>query len=283
MFVEPPADSWTESSHNLQDFSESMLPRNITLDDISQSRRYWKAAGEDSRDYLRRMEASRSSPWGSPLNLFIIPAELAGVVRARPTDWIPLLPSSFKTRFHKASVRLRLLMALKLVERDVGSNISGTYWEWFDKISNRDERWSFLEYLEDLEMSNFRVNCLSWLVGPPINEGQYTKSPRWRDHIELLSFREQEDLIKYPELTDGAWEPPDSLKRLISSRGLAKDVEISLMQAWPSFLRNWPQTARFTVFALNNSGDALAKLEEWMEAVSVVVTVPREEGSGIQH
>lgn len=83
-------------------------------------------------------------------------------------------------------------------------------------------------------------------------------------------------------LADRVLGPPDSLKRLISSKGLPKDVEISLMQAWPSFQRNWPQTARLTVFPLNDSGEALMKVEEAMEAGSGAVTVLQEEGSGIQ-
>ena len=46
---------------------------------------------------------------------------------------------------------------------------------------------------------------------------------------------------------------------------LPKDLEIALIQAWPSFRRNWPQTTRCTVFSLHNFREALAKIKEWME------------------
>ena len=46
-----------------------------------------------------------------------------------------------------------------------------------------------------------------------------------------MSIREQAGIIEYPDLADRALEPLDSFKRLISSEGLSKDLEIALMQA----------------------------------------------------
>lgn len=294
MLVDSFLDSWAESpdsraesSEDLQDFNESILPRNITLDDICKARGYWKSSAKCSRGYLRWMGVYRSSPfpykWSFPTKLSIIPFESLGIVRARPTKLNSLLPSTFKARFHKASVRSEMLKHLMILEKmNVKSNLSGIYREWFNKISNRNERWSFLEYLEGLEMTDFGVGFLPWLVDLPLNKERSRKTQHTREETDLLWIHEQRGLLTYPNLADWAVEPPDSLKRLISSKGLPKDVENSLIQAWPSFRRNWPQTARCTVFTLNSSGEALAKLEEWVEAGSGAVTVPREEGSGIQ-
>lgn len=173
---------------------------------------------------------------------------------------------------------------LLTVEAGIGSNFSGIYREWFDKISNRDERWSFLEYLEGLEMADFFF-CMSWLVDTELNKGPRVISADWRhryDGIMVMSIREQHDILEYPSLSDGALEPPNSLKRLISSKGLPKDMEVALIQAWPSFRRNWPHTGRFTVFGLNNSDEALARLQKWMEAGSGAETAPLEEVSETQ-
>ena len=84
----------------------------------------------------------------------------------------------------------------------------------------------------------------------------------------MMSVRQQAGIIEYPDLADRALEPPDSFKRLISSESTPKDLEIALMQAWPSFRRNWPQTARCTVFTLHDSREALAKIKERTETGS---------------
>ena len=81
-------------------------------------------------------------------------------------------------------------MKLLLLEKKVGSNFSGIYRKFFDKISNRDERWSFLECLEGLELNDFWLGFNEW------------------------------GLIK--DLADRAVEPPDSFKRLISSEAYSK-------------------------------------------------------------
>lgn len=81
----------------------------------------------------------------------------------------------------------------------------------------------------------------------------------------MMSVSERAGIIEYPDLADRALEPPDSFKRLISSESLPKDLKIALMQVWPSFRRNWPQTARCTVFSLHDSGEALTKIKEWMK------------------
>ena len=93
----------------------------------------------------------------------------------------------------------------------------------------------------------------------------------------MMSVYERAGIIEYPDLADRALEPPDSFKRLITSESLPKDLEIALMQAWPSFRRNWPQTARSRVFSLYNSREALAKIKEWMEADSGTERVPLED------
>lgn len=78
-------------------------------------------------------------------------------------------------------------------------------------------------------------------------------------------------------MDDSALESPESFKRLISSEGLAKDLEIALMPVWPSFRRNWPQIARCTVFSLHDSGEALTKINEWMKTGSGIERVPLED------
>lgn len=55
-------------------------------------------------------------------------------------------------------------MKLLLVEKEVRPNFSGIYREWFDKISNGDERWSFLEYLEGLELNDFWFGFNEWAL-----------------------------------------------------------------------------------------------------------------------
>ena len=81
----------------------------------------------------------------------------------------------------------------------------------------------------------------------------------------MISVREQAGIIEYSDLADRALKAPESLKRLISSEGLSKDLEIALTQVWPSFRRNWPQTARCRVFSLHNSREALTKIKEWIK------------------
>ena len=55
-------------------------------------------------------------------------------------------------------------MKLLLVEKEVRSNFSGIYRKWFDKISNGDERWFFLEYLEGLELNDFWFGFNEWVL-----------------------------------------------------------------------------------------------------------------------
>ena len=136
-----------------------MLPGNITSDDIDGARRCWKKSGEERRYYLQWMSAYQSSPfpyrWDCSTKSSIIPPNESMAVRGRCVDWVPLLPSSFKSRFYKTLLRRVILKGLMLVERNVGSSFSEIYRKWFNKISNRDKRWSFLECLEGLEMNNF--------------------------------------------------------------------------------------------------------------------------------
>ena len=202
--------------------------------------------------------------------------------RGSCVDWTPLDPSSFKSRFHKARVRWQMSKSLIMVESEVGSNFTGIYREWFDKISDRDERWSFLECLEGLEMNDYWFGFHPWVVDTPVKKGdrdvlRNDNWTAWYDDLRLISVREQAGIIEYPDLSDRALEPLDSFKRLISSESLPKDLEIALMQAWPSFRRNWPQTARCTVFSLHDSGEASAKIKEWMKTGSGTERVPLED------
>jgi len=70
-------DSYAELSHNVQDFNESMLPRNITSDDIAKAQGYWKSFGNDRREYLYWQSAYQASPfpyrWHVPTQSSIIP------------------------------------------------------------------------------------------------------------------------------------------------------------------------------------------------------------------
>ena len=42
-----PRDSWAKFSHNVQDFNESMLSKNITSDDISEAQKLSKLSGTE--------------------------------------------------------------------------------------------------------------------------------------------------------------------------------------------------------------------------------------------
>ena len=274
MAFEVSPDSWPELSHNVQDFNKSMLARNITSDDIGEAQEGWELSGKERQKYLYCVSYYQSSPfpyrWNLATRSSIIPSDESMAVRGRCVDWTPLDPSSFRSRFHKARMRCKMLKTILIVEREVGSNFSWIYRDWFDKISNRDERWSFLEFLEGLELNDYWFGFHPWVVDTPLNEGDRDRLRNshwtiWYDDLSLLSIREQAGIIEYPDLADRALEPPDSFKRLISSEGLPKDLEIALMQAWPSFRRNWPQTARCTVFSLHDSREALAKIREWMD------------------
>ena len=274
MISEASQDSWAELSHNVQEFNESMLSENITLDDIDIARTNWKRSGMERPYFLKFMSGYQSSPfpyrWDVSRRSSIIPPDESMVVRGR-YDQIPLLPSSFKSRFHKATLRRVILKRLLLVETKIGSNFSGIYREWFDKISNRDERWSFLECLEGLELNDFWLGFNEWA---PIEKGDRERIRNaedwsvWYHELRTMSVREQAGIIEYPDLADRALERSESLRRLISSESTPKDLETAVIQAWPSFRRNWPQTARCTVFSLHDSGEALAKIKEWMETGS---------------
>lgn len=140
-----------------------------------------------------------------------------------------------------------MLKRLLLVETNVGSNSSRVYRELFDKIANRDDRWSFLEFLEGLELNDLWFGFNEWA---PIEKGDRERIRNtedwsiWYDELGMISLRQQEGIIEYPDLADRALEPSDSFSRLISSESTPKDLDIALLQAWPSFRRNWPQTAR---------------------------------------
>ena len=271
-----PRDSWAKFSHNVQDFNESMLPKNLTSDDISEVQKIWKLSGTKYPFFQGWQLVYHSSPfpyrWDSPTKSSIIPSdETMAVNEDRYRSIVPL--SSFKSRFHKAYVRWLMSKRLLLVESGVGSNFSGIYREWFEKISSRDQRWSFLEYLEGVEMNDFWFGFWPWVYDTPYNEEyrEELRNERWSDwyrNFELLSIREQAGIIEYPDLADRVLEPPDSFKRLISSECLPKDLEFALTQAWPSFRRNWPQTARGRVFSLHDSREALTKIKEWMQTGS---------------
>ena len=259
MIFEASRDSWPELSHNVQNFNESMLSRNITLDDIDRARTHWRRSGKERPYFLSFMSHYQSSPfpyrWDVSTRSSIIPPDGSKVVRGR-CDQIPLPPLSFKSRHHKAKLRHEMLKRILFMETHVGSNLSRIYREWFDKISNGDEHWSSLEYLEGLELNDFWFGFNEWAL---IKNGDTERIRNmedwsvWYDDLGMMSVREQAGIIEYPDLADRALEPPDSFKRLISSEGLPKDLEIALIQAWPSFRRNWPQTARCTVFSLHDS------------------------------
>ena len=70
-----------------------------------------------------------------------------------------------------------------LVESSVGSNFIGIYREWFDKISNRDERWSFLEYLEGLKMNDYWFGFDLWAAYTPMKQGDRDafRNKSWTD------------------------------------------------------------------------------------------------------
>ena len=274
MFLGVSRDSWAEVSQNVQHFNKSMLPTNLISDDIGDVQQDWKLSGKVRQFYLETVSEYQSSPfpyrWNFATRWSIIPTDESMAARGNYIVWTPPDPSSFKSRFHKARVRWRMSRSLMLVESSVGSNFTGIYREWFDKISNRDERWSFLEYLEGLEMNDYRFGFDPWAAYTPMKQGDRdafrNKSwTDWYDDLRLMSVREQAGIIEYPDLADRALEAPESLKRLMSSEDLPKDLEIALTQAWPSFRRNWPQTARCRVFSLHDSREALAKIKEWME------------------
>ena len=273
-----------------------MLSRNITSDDIGYAQANWEVSGKFQKEYLYCTSVYQASPfpykWDFATRSSIIPSDESMAVRGRCIDWTIPLSSSFKSRFHKARVRYTMSQRLVFVEEHIGSDFSGIYREWFDKISNRDERWSFLEFLEGLEMNDFWLGFIPWANRRPtsqlastdetasdttFNEGDSSEWSDWYELLGMMSVYERAGIIEYPDLADRALEPPDSFKRLISSESLPKDLEIALMQAWPSFRRNWPQTARSRVFSLYNSREALAKIQEWMEADSGTERVPLED------
>ena len=277
MISEASPDSWPELSHDVQNFNESILSRNITLDDIDRARIYWKRSSEERLYFLKELSHYQCSPfpyrWDVSMRSSIIPPDGSKVMRGHQgrCDQTPLLPSFFKSRYHKATLRREMLKRILFMETHVGSNLSSIYREWFDKISNGDERWSFLEYLEGLELNDFWFGFNEWVL---IKDGDRERIRNmkdwsvWYDDLGMMSVREQAGIIEYPDLADRALEPPDSFKQLISSEGLPKDLEIALIQAWPGFRKNWPQTARCTVFSLYDSREALMKIKEWMETTS---------------
>ena len=67
---------------------------------------------------------------------------------------------------------------LLLVEKEVGSNFSEIHRELFDKISDGDKRWSFLEYLEGRELNDF----LAWVqrIGLLLRTETQRESEMWR-------------------------------------------------------------------------------------------------------
>ena len=158
MMMSVSRDSWAEYSHNVQDFNKSMLPRNITSNDINDVQKDWELSGKYRQDYLQGVSVYQASPfpyrWNVATRSSIIPTDESMVARGNRVEWTPLDPSSFKSCFHKARVRWRISRSLMTVKNWFTSNFTGIYQEWFDKISNRDERWSFLEYLEGLEMND---------------------------------------------------------------------------------------------------------------------------------
>ena len=142
MIFEASRDSWPELSHNVQNFNGSMLSRNITLDDIDRARTHWKRSGKERPYFLSFMSHYQSSPfpyrWDVSTRSSIIPPDGSKVVRGR-CDQIPLPPLSFKSRYHKATLRREMLKRILFMETHVGSNLSRIYREWFDKISNGDQ------------------------------------------------------------------------------------------------------------------------------------------------
>ena len=109
MTSEVSRDSWPELSHNVQDFNKSMLPRNITPDDIGEAQESWELSGKERQKYLGCVSDYQSSPFPYRVNFAtrssIIPPDKSMAVRGRYVDLTPLDRSSFISRFHKAMVR----------------------------------------------------------------------------------------------------------------------------------------------------------------------------------
>ena len=134
-------------------------------------------------------------------------------------------------------IRWKMSNSLRLGESVINPNFTGIYREWFEKISNRDERSSFLENLEGLEVNDYWFGFHPWVIDTQMNEGDRDalRNDHWTDWCDhdfsLMSVREQAGIIEYSDLADRALEPPESLGRLIPSEGLRKDLWIALIQA----------------------------------------------------
>ena len=110
--------------------NESMLPRNVTSDDIVESQKLWKWSGTQGQYFRGWQSTYQSSPfpykWDFHTRSSIIPSdETMAVNKDRYWSTVPL--SSFKPRFHKAKVRWLMSKKLLLIESEIGSNFGGIY------------------------------------------------------------------------------------------------------------------------------------------------------------
>ena len=86
------------------------------------------------------------------------------------------------------------MLKLLLLEKEVGPNLSRIYRELCDKISNGDERWFFLEYLEVLELNDFWFGFNEWVL---IKDGDRERIRNmedwsvWYNELGTMSVREQ--------------------------------------------------------------------------------------------
>ena len=58
-----PRDSWAKFSHNVQDFNESMLPKNVTSDDISEAQKLWRLSSTEYPFFQGWQLVYHSSPF----------------------------------------------------------------------------------------------------------------------------------------------------------------------------------------------------------------------------
>ena len=215
---------------------------------------------------MELLTSYRTSPFPYCWNLGAQPIEVQPAFNSRITDVIPPFPPSFKARFYKASIRNLINGRLSEFERTWGPTKIDR--QWFDNISNHGERSSFVEHLIHLELQDFHSGFLPWSGSIPSlyttadMKGSLEKAWYERELDRWAPRHQQGSIFIYPDLSEV--EPPDCLKRLVSSKGSPK--QLALLEAWPEFRRSWARTARGRVFGFHDSDEALAWLEGWMEA-----------------
>ena len=240
-----------------QDLEKCMASHEATQEDIDRIHLRWQMVRQYRDEYLHRLSEYRTSPfpyrWDANAR-----SSVAGPSEPGSTSNLSLqgsmLPLSFNYRFYKAFMRYELSAKASWIFCFWPDKVK--YAKWAHRLWHGDASSSFLEHLEALEVS-------LWWAFP---SGHVPEDIwwQWSFKLEQHSIVPQEDVLVYPDLSERELEVPDSLKGLLSSKGLSEDKETAFRGAWCSYRRNWPQTGRGKIWSLNDSEDVYACLKQWL-------------------